>query len=183
MSEETIRLDADMSSILSPAEFDNFTVLEMRDAYAALPAHFGMDKTKAQRIVYRQIYRLKNKGLLRRTEASTKRNIRYVKTELFFSSEILPRSSNEEIETAATSKLETDKSRHLFVKHLLEKLQQYKLELLTSMGESDEYKALYSEYPHLKSQLQESYNIARDNCSKLLGRVKAIETLIEQQKK
>jgi hypothetical protein len=183
MSEETVRLDAELSTILSPAEFDNFTVLELRDAYVALPANVGMDKTKAQRIVYRQVYRLKNKGLLRRADASKKRNICYEKTELFFSTEILPRSSNEEIKPTAASKVETDKGRHLFVKNLVEKLRQYKLELLTSMGESDEYKALYSEYPHLKGQLQESYNTARDNCSKLLGRVKAIETLIEQQKR
>jgi hypothetical protein len=183
MSANKMTLANDIALILTLPEFETFTVLEMRDAYAALPANFGIDKTKAQRIVYRQIYRLKKKGLLRPTDSSTKKKIRYEKTELFFAAEISPRSSNEEFEPTAASPVEIDKDSRLFVKHLVEKLQQYKLELLTSMGESDEYKTLYSDYPHLKSQLQESYNIARDNCSKLLGRVKAIETLIEQQKK
>lgn len=66
--------------------------------------------------------------------------------------------------------------------YLVDKLKNYELELLTSMGESEEYKALYSEFPQLKSQLQERYNKAREYCSKLLGRVKALETLIEHQK-
>jgi hypothetical protein len=183
MSQDSIRMDPDFISILAPAEFNNFTVLEMRGAYLALPAHRGLDKNKAQRTVYRQICRLTSKGLLQRNEGKSIRQTRYEKTALFFASEL---SGNRKVRlkasnTGLSAENGTDNSQ--LIKLLVEKLQQYKLELLTGIGESEEYKSLYSSYPHLRDHLQESYNTARDNCSKLLGRVRALETLIEQQKK
>ena len=68
------------------------------------------------------------------------------------------------------------------IKILIEKIQKYKSQLLSSMGESDEYKELYTDFPHLKAPLQDSYNNAREINSKLHGRIKAIETLIELQR-
>ena len=68
------------------------------------------------------------------------------------------------------------------LKSLVNKLQNYKVELLTSIGETDEYKSLCLEYPQLKEQLQESYNSARENSQIIIGKVKALESFIEQQK-
>lgn len=176
MPQAPIRLDQDFLSVLTLADFDNFTVLEMRAAYLALPNNRHLDKNQAQRIVYRQIIRLQRNGLLTRVESKKTGKSRYQKTELFFAAEFLPLVTQNDPESN-----EDQDDDPLFFKHLIGKLQHYKLELLSSMGESEEYKTLYSEFPQLKSQLQEKYNKARDHSSKLLGRVKAIETLIEQQ--
>ena len=63
-------------------------------------------------------------------------------------------------------------------KSLTERLSNQKLNLLTAIGEVEEYEAIYQELPEMRMQIQELYNESRDRCSKLLGTVKAIEKLI-----
>ena len=63
-------------------------------------------------------------------------------------------------------------------KSLSERLHHQKLMLLTAMGEAEEYDAIYKEMPNIRMQIQELYNESRDRCSRLLGKVKAIENLI-----
>lgn len=181
MSKATFRLDRDFLSVLTLSDFDNFTVLEFRAAYMAQPGCMNMDKTRAQRFIYNKLTRLQKNGLLKRTEAKTSKKIRYQKTELFFEVKLLPHTSEAKMASAVPHEVSSE-AQDQVRQYLVDKLKNYELELLTSMGESEEYKAIYSDFPQLKSQLQERYNKAREYCSKLLGRVKAIETLIEQQK-
>jgi len=61
---------------------------------------------------------------------------------------------------------------------LTERLNHYKNELLTGLGEAEEYKRLYEQFPKLKSKLQPKYNGVREHNSKLLGSIKAVENLI-----
>jgi hypothetical protein len=51
-----------------------------------------------------------------------------------------------------------------------------------SLGESEAYKDLYSELPELVDEIQPKYNKARDNNTKLLGKIRAIEGLLNQDK-
>ena len=66
-------------------------------------------------------------------------------------------------------------------KKLSAKLNYYKSELLLSLGESEAYKEIYLELPDLAEELQPKYNLARENSTKLLGKIKAIEAIIEQR--
>ena len=63
---------------------------------------------------------------------------------------------------------------------LLSKLNHYKAELLLNMGESEAYKELYLESPELVDELQPQYNKARDNNTRILGKIRAIEGLLKQ---
>ena len=63
---------------------------------------------------------------------------------------------------------------------LLSKLNHYKAELLLNIGESEAYKELYSEFPELVDELQPQYNKARDNNTRILGKIRAIEGLLKQ---
>lgn len=169
-----VNLSEDFLSIITRKDFDKFTVLELRSAYMALSSNELLDKNEAQRLVYRQILKLKNKGLLRRIDSKSSSKTRYVKTELFAEAELNVDKKQEE------SERKKDKpSSDAVIKILREKIQTYKTQLLSSMGESDEYKELYTDFPHLKEPLQDSYNNAREINSKLHGRIKAVETLIE----
>ena len=56
----------------------------------------------------------------------------------------------------------------------------YKAELLLNMGESEAYKELYLESPELVDELQPQYNKARDNNTRILGKIRAIEGLLKQ---
>lgn len=65
-------------------------------------------------------------------------------------------------------------------KPLIDKLNHYKTELLLNLGESEAYKELYSEFPELVDELQPQYNKARDNNTRILGKIRAIEGLLKQ---
>ena len=48
------------------------------------------------------------------------------------------------------------------------------------MGESEAYKELYAEFPELINEIQLKYNKARDNNTRILGKIRAIEGLMNQ---
>lgn len=69
-----------------------------------------------------------------------------------------------------------------YQQHLLAKLNHYKSELLLNIGETEAYKELYSEFPDLINGIQPQYNEARDNNTRILGKIRAIEGLLDQDK-
>ena len=178
MSKDKTILDAGLISILSRSDFDDFTVLGLRDLYMATLLEDSLSKVEARRFVYRKLLRLIEKGLLVRIDAEDKRKTKYLKTDKFHESIYASDDqSNSVNESDGQSKNDLG-----LLKKLTEKLQRYKSEMLSRVGESEEYKNLYSEFPQMKEMLQERYNRARDESSKLLGHVKALEALIEQQR-
>ena len=64
---------------------------------------------------------------------------------------------------------------------LRKKLQQQRIELLTTLGETEAYDEVCSDLPELQVDVQHQYDEARDRSVKLLGRIRALETLIAQQ--
>ena len=178
MSKDKVMLDEVLISILSRSDFDDFTVLELRDACLKKLKSNGIGKVEARRFVYGNLLRLLKKGFLKRIDAEDKRKTKYLKTVKFHESSLV----NDEDSNSASKYGEQSNGDRGLLKQLTEKLQRYKLEMLSHVGESEEYKSLYSEFPQMKEMLQERYNNARDESSKLLGRVKALETLIEQQR-
>lgn len=61
---------------------------------------------------------------------------------------------------------------------LRQKLQQHRVDLLTTMGEAEMLDEVCSDLPQLQSDVQPQYNEARDRSVRLLGRIRALETLI-----
>ena len=61
---------------------------------------------------------------------------------------------------------------------LQDQLSAHKLELLTTIAETEEYEALCQQLPSKQPEIQELYNDARNRYSKTLGKMKAIESLI-----
>lgn len=57
----------------------------------------------------------------------------------------------------------------------------YKQQLLLNMGEAEEYKKLCVEYPELQVKLQPKYNSVREKNTKILGNIKAIESLLNNK--
>tara|TARA_R110002049_G_scaffold308145_1_gene511085 strand:+ start:663 stop:1220 length:558 start_codon:yes stop_codon:yes gene_type:complete len=176
-----IELDSGLLSILKKEAFNNFTVLELRGAYLAISGNKDLQKIEARRFVYRHILRLEKKGLLQRTYSKNTNKTSYVKTSLFDINLFCVKDQSLDKDVERNDDENNSLSKDL-LKSLVNKLQNYKVELLTSIGETDEYKSLCLEYPQLKEQLQESYNSARENSQIIIGKVKALESFIEQQK-
>ena len=172
-----INLDSDLLSILLTESFNNFSVLELRSAYLAITDKPTLGKVEARKFVYSHIIRLEKKGLLERKYSDKRGRTFYLKSKKF-SPDKFQISKN--IEESSISQAKKDENEEI-KKDLISKLNQYRLELLTSIGETDEYKLLCNQFPQLTENLQERYNYARDNGSKILGRIKALESLINHK--
>jgi hypothetical protein len=171
-----IELDSDLLSILLTESFNNFTVLELRSAYLAIVKDPLLNTVEARKFVYRHILRLEKKGLLERKYSEKRDRTYYTKTKQFSSDKFWSSDKPQD-----TSKPPVEEEKHVGVKKdLISQLNQYRLELLTSIGETDEYKALCKKFPQMTEDLQERYNHARENGSKILGRIKALESIINQ---
>jgi hypothetical protein len=173
-----MKLNRLLGQIISAPNFDHFSAVELRAAYITLHPDKNLDPSFARRFVYAEIVKLLKKRWLRKTVSKKKEIATFIKTELFNVNAITCNETNEE---------SIDDTVHLPSKNiqkiLLERLNQYKSELLISYGESGEYKQLFNDFPKLHALLQPQYNSAREHNSRLLGKIKAVENLINENKK
>jgi len=151
-----------------------FTVDDLTKAYLHTPGSLHTSKKAARQFVYRTMQRLLKSGDLQRVVADH----RWPHYSLGKS----PDSS----QTRPTAPLNLPPVEREIVKddsrrNLQDRLSRHKLEMLTAMGEAEEYEAICEEIPELQDQVQELYNRSRDACSKLLGRVKALESLLARE--
>ena len=173
-----IQLNSDLHKILMSSSFDDFTVLQLRDEYQILTNRKIPDESDARRYVYAQLKRLVEKGLLVKEKRAGQSKHFYRKTKWFYESNLNPKGQPDSDRTKTTINSSNDsKDASTF---LYSKLKRYKLELLTAIGESDEYESLYTELPSMADELKARYRQSKDYSSKMLGKVKAIESLIEQ---
>jgi hypothetical protein len=169
-----MKLDPFVAKIIVAASFDHFTTSDVRSDYLALKKDPSSNSSVVRRKIYAELLKLVKKGWLNKLISEKKGLTRFSKTELFDSEVIeskFKRGTDNEIEKNDNKQ-----------RQLLGKLNHYKAELLLIIGESEAYKDLYSEFPELVDEIQPKYNEARDNNTKILGKIRAIEGLLKQDK-
>jgi hypothetical protein len=148
-----------------------FTIGHALEVYKSTPSKIHSESKSARQFVHRNILRFISTGDIVQIN-SEGRAYKYKITEQFrariadSSTRDMPENNDTQIQHNALGR------------NLTERLHQQKLMLLTAMGEVEEYDAIYKELPEIGAQIQDLYNESRDRCSKLLGKVKAIENLI-----
>jgi len=173
MSHNSISINEHIYSVLKIDSFNDFTVSQFRNSYMAeLNKSIGL--VKARQIVYRQILRFLRLGLFQKKEANNVRESTYSKTPKFFKSHFKVRASK--LKAFDPDKPPLIQSNTF--KIIEEQLKQYKVDLLASVGESEEYMRLYHSNPELKRVLEPEYLQARDQSSRLLGQIKALNTVL-----
>ena len=167
-----MKFDPLVAQIIVAPNFDNFTTSDVRSAYLALKSDSSLVPTAVRRSIYAELIKLVKKGWLKKMLSNKKGFTRFNKTESF----------NVEVITQLASAIPIGTTEKADDKHalLLSKLNHYKAELLLNMGESEAYKELYLESPELVDELQPQYNKARDNNTRILGKIRAIEGLLKQ---
>ncbi|MCU4677575.1 hypothetical protein N7931_18305 [Catenovulum sp. 2E275] len=155
-----------MKTLLVENGLNNFSMIEMRDAYQKA---FPSDKSSGEirKYLYRQLYRLKTEGYLKTEGDENSQNIVYSKTDLF---------ELEFVEQTNTVK-HTKKSREII--DLENDLIQLEVDLSASIAESQEYNKYISLYPHHKSLIMPRLKAAREKSSSLLGKVAAAKGFID----
>ncbi len=179
MSKPPIKINTQLLSIIQDESFNNFSVTQLRDAYLAstLVSH---DLVEARKYVYRQILKLVKNGLLLKKGRKNSKQIVYQKSEMFFKAEFNEQSSSA---TSVNKIIPAIVNTNDTIQQLEERLKESEVDLLTSIGESEEYMRLYKSFPEMKTHLKSRYLQARENSSKLLGQIKAIKSVIAHQQK
>jgi hypothetical protein len=167
-----MKLDAYVAQIIVATDFDHFTTSDVRSAYFALNTSKSLDSAKVSRFIYSQLLKLVKKGWLEKSVSNKRGLTRFQKTKKFDSNEI---TSIAPIKVTHSPNI--NKNRRTDA--LLAKLNHYKAELLLNIGESEAYKELYSEVPELIDEIQPLFNKGRDNNTRILGKIKAVEGLLE----
>jgi hypothetical protein len=169
-----MKLDPFVAQIIVAKNFNHFTTSDVRSAYLVLKSEPTLDLSTVRRKIYAELIKLVRKGWLKKVKSKNKGGTRFKKTELF--------------DLDAMQLFINRKSNNIFAKkdekigQLQGKLNHYKADLLLNIGESEAYKELYSEFPELVDEIQPQYNTARDNNTRILGKIRAIEGLLKQSK-
>ena len=165
-----MKLDPFVTQIIIATDFDHFTTNDVRSPYLTLKNDISLKPVDARKKIYADLLKLVKKGWLTKVKPSGKGFTRFIKTKEFNESALREKC----VQASSTTVLIVKKS------PLVDKLNHYKTELLLNLGESEAYKELYTEFPELGNDIQPHYNKARDNNTRILGKIKAIECLLEQ---
>jgi len=172
---KSLTVKSGLLSALSKLVNSEFTVDDLTQAYLDDPACLHSSKKAARQFVYRNMLRLINNGELTRVVVDSGWPL-YRLTSRF---KALGEAPVVTVAPVASEKaaVANDTPRQ----SLQERLNRHKLEMLSAMGETEEYDAICSEMPELRDDVQPLYNQSRDKCSRLLGRVKALESLLARE--
>jgi hypothetical protein len=174
---KSLTVKSGLLSALSALVNCEFTVHDLTEAYLNDPACLHSSKKAARQFVYRNMLRLIDNGELTRVVMESGWPL-YRLTPKF-------QTLGEAPVVTATPLMAPPKGGMVTKDNprqsLQERLNRHKLEMLSAMGETEEYDAICSEIPELRNDIQPLYNQSRDKCSKLLGRVKALESLLARE--
>lgn len=168
-------MNEDLIRIIEDRYFDRFTISELKAAYLELsgePCPF-----KARKYIYKQTLRLLRLNLVSKVGHKYSHNAIYLKTDLFgdvrfISTPLKKRNKTRETFTKLISPLPVSTNTELNT------LIQYKVEMMSAIGEIEEYIRLLKAYPEMETELTSDYHNAKDKKAKLLGQIKAINTLL-----
>ena len=153
------RIEPTLLRLLTARDGTPFTRDALLAEYRTLSHEHGRTGRAAWQFIDRNIRRLARAGVLTLVPGASEQPPQY--------------------RLAASSLPETPAPDALIV--LRQKLQRHRVELLSTIGETEAYDEICTELPTLQSSVQAQYNEAKDRSLKLLGRIRALETLIATQ--
>jgi hypothetical protein len=173
-----IKIKPELLSLLTSGAFNHFTSQALIIAYSELPTSLVLNKKQIQQFVFRNLDRLTWAGLVTKDASSKSRHAKYQLTDRFTPNNYnigTPHCKTESLKTEMPAVPEADP-----LLKLKDQLSAHKMELLTTIAETEEYEELCKILPSKQLEIQELYNDARNRYSKTLGKVKAIESLISR---
>ncbi|MBV1777453.1 hypothetical protein KSF73_17155 [Burkholderiaceae bacterium DAT-1] len=175
------RLPTPYFEILIEDGLDSFTVVELRDAALKKAEIQGATPGEARRSAYKLVQQLTRQGLLIRSKVKGS-YARFSKSELFKTAlfqKVRGRGRLAQSGAVDRSRPKAAGEKKEIALHLEERVRHYRVDMLSSIGESEEYLRLYEQFPTLESQIEPLYMKAREKSSKLLGQIRALETVLE----
>lgn len=182
-----VRVNQYELNILKNISLNEFTTATLRELFEASCAHLDtIPESRVPQRMYRMTQRLVSEGVfIQISNSKYERGNTYKKTPLFAETEFLVRGCKKrgeikQIKTMINSTRISGSPDTKINEQLKNRIRVYQVDLLTSIGESEEYKRLGHEYPELKKKLEPSYLDARERSSRLLGQIKALKHVLQQ---
>lgn len=171
MTNKKIRINTLILQVLKRESFDNFSISDFKDAYLEISGN--KTHIQARKYIYKQILRLMNYGVLIKSGNKYSHNARYRKVYSFNDVIFI----KEDAKKALASKPIISNS-----EKLNKTLHDYNVDMISAIGESEEYIKLLHIFPEMQKELREKYTLSNNKSLKLQGKIKAINAVMEIQK-
>lgn len=192
MKPHSFLLDRKLFEILTQEKKKTFTTKELRDSYAATLTGSDFKLADVRLYVYEEIRRMiRVSWVVPDRQKKTRDQKYYLQSqpselsiefiEHGFTKWLRGGRRRVSAEIAKTPDPEVNKPRNLVeeVKHLESLMKEVQLELLASVGEAERYKQLMADLPDIRNKIEKEYLSIRDQSSRLLGHVRAIEKTLK----
>lgn len=166
------RVDFDVLAFIRSLSDKQFSISALNDAYLSSPNCQHSDPKISRQYLYRHIMKSMDQGILLCQDSKTSKAI------LYSLAPNVIEPIEKKVESKAQENLSQQSSTIDVCERIREKIKIHKLSLLKSIGEAEAYKEWSEEMPTSRRDIQEKYNTARDESSKLLGKVGAYESLL-----
>lgn len=191
MRHDSFEFDRQLYELLCQERHQEFTTRQLRDAYATTLKQ-GYELGAVRIFVYEQIRRLIRAGWVSKTAGLRKRGqvFRLLEKPARITLVLVDSQCPKSAEPATELPKNSHSTEDVFADpvdsactadhgRIEEMLKETRLDLLASMGETERYKQLFEEIPHLRARLEGAYHEVRDRSSRLLGHLRALETTLK----
>ena len=174
---KALTVKPELVSLLTSGHFETFSVPRIRDAYQELVGDTSKPKKVVSQLVKRHLRKLEERGILERINTGKPHPIEYRIKDLTRLHPVPSVSGKlEGMPKQADERLSGEVVRTLKVK-----LNKYRTDMLSATGALEEYEAIVLAQPGLKETIQQKYDQTREEYAKTLGKVRALESLIDLQ--
>lgn len=172
-----IRIKPELLNLLISGEFNRFSCNGLIKAYQELPATASLTQRQAKQFIQRNIDRLEWAGLIVKESEFSEY---YVHTDKFHTDNYAVGTPHIKPVNKDTSTSDSPAAQVISepLVDLQNTLTLHKLELLTTISETEEYERLSKDLPSKKVEIQRLYNNARNRYSTTLGKIRALESLL-----
>lgn len=167
---------------LNEIQGESFTVAELTTHYLEHPESLHKGKKAARQFIYRNMIRMVQAGLMEKLPDDGGWP-KYQLTQLFKTH--YSKKPNNVSSTVTKLYPNADRPNDLKQKALKkpgialrDRLSKHRSDMLCALGEAEEYESLCRELPELSEQAQSLYTEARERSALLLGKIKALESLL-----
>jgi len=168
------RIRPELLELLKLRVDKTFSVFELCYAYEKIPKCKELTKQQIRQFIVRNLKRLEAKDLVIKTCMKRGSGTRYKLLNSFHEGQYTVGSPH------CSSSLGKAKVNALLLDKLAKKLDEHEVNLVVTLSEIEEYENLGLQNPSVKAPLKSLYTEARDHSSKLLGQIKATESLIAE---
>lgn len=176
-----IQIKPELLRVLNMLEGEAFTVADLTQHYLSHDDCLHRDKKPARQFIYRNMVRLMKANLMEKLPDDggwPKYKLTYhFKHPNKNSTDIESRNKKTtKPKTKPSYKQQTLASKPIEV--LTERLNKHRSDMLCALGETEEYEALCKALPEFSEDARELYADARERSALLLGKIKALESLL-----